>query len=293
MNTCKTVEALMERLEASTQAVLPYSRDRIKVGVDLGTAYLVVTVLNGENEPLACERLFASVVKDGVVVDFGGAQRAVSELRGRLEHRLGFELTHCAIAMPFGTDSSLKTHRYVAEGAGLEVTAVVDEPSAANAVLGIEDGVVVDIGGGTTGIAVFRGGRVAQLYDEPTGGTHMSLVLAGSRGMPFEAAEQLKTDPAQQTDIFPVLVPVMEKMATIVRRHVRFVPDDVIYLVGGTCCFPGIETVFASVTGQRVVKPANPLMITPLGIAMSCEARPGPQCPAGDSPAAVIRKGDL
>ena len=37
--------------------------------------------------------------------------------------------------------------------------AVLDEPSAANAVYEIEDGVVVDIGGGTTGLAVLKGGQ--------------------------------------------------------------------------------------------------------------------------------------
>ena len=37
------------------------------------------------------------------------------------------------------------------EGAGFEVTNIVDEPTAAAAVLKITDGAVVDVGGGTTG----------------------------------------------------------------------------------------------------------------------------------------------
>ena len=74
----------------------------------------------------------------------------------------------------------MKTHQYVAEGAGFEVTAVLDEPSSANAIYKIQDGVIVDIGGGTTGLAVIHGGKVVRTEDEPTGGTHLSLVLAGN-----------------------------------------------------------------------------------------------------------------
>ena len=62
--------------------------------------------------------------------------------------------------MPAGTESSTKTHQYVAEGAGFEVVAVLDEPSAANAVYQISDGVIVDIGGGTTGLAILKDGKV-------------------------------------------------------------------------------------------------------------------------------------
>ena len=39
---------------------------------------------------------------------------------------------------------------------GLEVVNVLDEPSAANLVLKIQDGAIVDVGGGTTGIAVIK-----------------------------------------------------------------------------------------------------------------------------------------
>ena len=62
----------------------------------------------------------ASVLQDGVVVDFTGAQRIVRELRQKLGARLDCELLNCSIAMPAGTESSIRTHQYVAEGAGFE-----------------------------------------------------------------------------------------------------------------------------------------------------------------------------
>ena len=159
----------------------------------------------------------------------------------------------------------------MAEGAGLEVTAVLDEPSAANAVYEIEDGVVVDIGGGTTGLAVLKGGRVVQTEDEPTGGTHLSLVLAGNYHIPVEEAEAIKQDYARHREILPVVRPVVEKMAAIVRRCVDKAGTDAIYLCGGTCCLTGIEGVFEKETGIRTFKPANPFLVTPTGIAMNCK----------------------
>ena len=127
------VEAFMKRVEQSERETFAPVGQKLKVGVDLGTAYIVLVVLDEENNPVACEKQAADVLRDGVVVDYLGALRIVKELKAKLEKRIGRELVNCAIAMPAGTESSVKTHQYVAEGADLEVTAVLDEPSAANA----------------------------------------------------------------------------------------------------------------------------------------------------------------
>ena len=50
---------------------------------------------------------------------------------------------------------------------------------------------MVDIGGGTTGIAIVKQGKVTYSADEATGGHH-SLTLAGNRGIGLEEAEQYK-----------------------------------------------------------------------------------------------------
>ncbi|MCI6173422.1 MAG: ethanolamine utilization protein EutJ, partial [Clostridiales bacterium] len=157
----KRIDDYMAKVSGSQQTVFP-AKGRLKTGLDLGTAYIVLVVLDENNEPVACEKQAASVLRDGVVVDYTGASRIVRELKAKLEERLGRELTECAIAMPAGTESSVRTHQYVAEGAGFEVTNVLDEPTAANSIYRIRDGVVVDIGGGTTGLAVFRDGKVVQ-----------------------------------------------------------------------------------------------------------------------------------
>ena len=64
---------------------------------------------------------------------------------------------------------------------------------------------IVDIGGGTTGLAILKGGEVVQVEDEPTGGTHLSLVLAGNYHVPFAEAEEIKQDYSRHKEILPVL----------------------------------------------------------------------------------------
>ena len=269
----KAVEAFMKQVGESETKTFPH-KGRLKTGLDLGTAYIVLVVLDEENRPVACEKQAARVLRDGVVVDYSGALRIVKELKEKLEERLGQELVECAIAMPAGTESSIKTHQYVAEGAGFEVTAVLDEPSSANAVYKIDNGVIVDVGGGTTGLAVIHDGRVVQIEDEPTGGTHLSLVLAGNYHIPFEEAEQIKQDYSRHKEILPVLKPVAEKIASIIRRYVSGKDVDTIYLCGGTCCLTGIEKIIEKETGIRTIKPENPFLVTPAGIAMNCVLEP-------------------
>ena len=121
---------LVEELQNDCAAFLVALDDEDHVA---GYAGLLV-VLDEENNPVACEKQAAQVLRDGVVVDYTGALRIVRSLKEKLEARLGTELVNCAIAMPAGTESSVKTHQYVAEGAGLEVTNILDEPSAANAI---------------------------------------------------------------------------------------------------------------------------------------------------------------
>ena len=57
--------------------------------------------------------------------------------------------------------------------------------------LGITDGAVIDVGGGTTGISILKDGRVVYTVDEPTGGTHMNLVISGAYGISIPEAEAI------------------------------------------------------------------------------------------------------
>ena len=245
-------------------------RSTVHVGVDLGTAYTVLVVLDENHQPIAGTYQFAQIVRDGLVVDFVGAVDLLRKMKSQVEEKLGFTLTSAASGYPPGVpQAEVRATANVLYGAGLDCTGLIDEPSAANTVLQITDGAIVDVGGGTTGIAVLKEGKVVYTADEPTGGTHFSLVIAGSTGSTFEEAEAMKKDPNEQTRLFPVIRPVMEKVGTIVRRHIAGHKVDRIYLVGGTCAYPGMADVIQEVTRIETVLPGNPLFITPLGIAMN------------------------
>jgi ethanolamine utilization protein EutJ len=173
----------------------------VKVGVDLGTAYTVLVVLDEHGRPLAGRYQFAQIVRDGLVVDFIGAIQLLKRMKAELEKDLGFTLDHAATTYPPGVPrAEVRATRNVLIGAGLECTGFDDEPTVANALLGLRDGAVVDVGGGTTGIAVVRDGQVVYTADEPTGGTHFSLVVAGALNLPFLEAEKVKTDPKRSRD---------------------------------------------------------------------------------------------
>jgi ethanolamine utilization protein EutJ len=230
----------------------------------------VLVVLDEQYQPIAGEYRFAQVTRDGLVVDFIGAVDLLRAMKSRVEKSLGFELTSAATGYPPGVPrAEVRATANVLYGAGLDCTSLIDEPTAANNVLQIQDGAIVDVGGGTTGIAIFKDGQVIYTADEPTGGTHFSLVIAGSTGSSFEAAEEMKKDPKEQTRLFPVIRPVMEKVGSIINRHIAGHRVDRLYLVGGTCAYPGMDRVIEEVTGVETNLPGNPLFVTPLGIAMT------------------------
>ncbi len=128
-------------------------------GVDLGTSCIVLAVLDENQQPVAGAYRYANVVKDGMIVDYLGAIQIVKELKMELEQKLATELHYCAAALPPGTETlDSGVIRHVVEAAGFEITALLDEPTAANGVLNIRNGAIVDIGGGTTGITILEEG---------------------------------------------------------------------------------------------------------------------------------------
>lgn len=74
------INNLIEDLEKRNES---YERknfnEELLVGVDLGTAYIVIVVLDKDKNPVACEMEFAQVIKDGLVVDYAGARTIVKD----------------------------------------------------------------------------------------------------------------------------------------------------------------------------------------------------------------------
>lgn len=241
----------------------------VHVGVDLGTAYTVLAVLDEAYQPLAGRYQFAQIVRDGLVVDYIGAIQLLKKMKAEIEADLGFSLEKAATTYPPGVPlAEVKATRNVVIGAGLECSEFIDEPSGANALLQISDGAVVDIGGGTTGVAIVKDSEVIHTADEATGGTHFSLVIAGALNIPFLAAEKIKTDPQHSQMVSSLVHPVMQKVGVIVARHIKPYDVETIYLVGGTSSMNGIDDVVEEMTGVKTVTPPYPMFVTPIGVAM-------------------------
>lgn len=240
-------------------------------GVDLGTACVVLAVLDENRKPVAGAYRYADVVRDGMVIDYIGAVQIVREMKKELEEKLDAELIYAAAAIPPGTDAlDGGAVKNVVQAAGFEMTALLDESTAANEVLKMENGAVVDIGGGTTGISILKDGKVVYIADEPTGGTHFSLVISGAYKKTFAEAELYKRNADNHKELIPVVKPVVEKVASIISQHIKDYDVQEISLVGGTCCLSGIEKIIEKQTGIFTHKPQNPMFVTPLGIALGC-----------------------
>ncbi|AGM98040.1 ethanolamine utilization protein EutJ [Streptococcus iniae] len=267
----KTCDTYVEAFEHAQQNPIKSKGGVYLTGVDLGTAYIVLVVLDENKKIVAGAHRHASVIRDGMVVDYMGAIQIVRDLKKSLEEQLDAELLYAAAAIPPGTDAldggAIKN---VVQGAGFELTALLDEPTAANTIVGLQNGAIVDIGGGTTGISILKDGQVVKCIDEPTGGTHFSLVVSGAYHLDFEAADAYKRDPHNHKELLGVLKPVVEKVASIITKHIEGYDLDLIYLVGGSSCLTGIESIIEKETKIKTIKPKNPMFVTPIGIAMNC-----------------------
>ncbi|WP_225351210.1 ethanolamine utilization protein EutJ [Levilactobacillus spicheri] len=252
------------------QPVRPVTaKETLRVGVDLGTSSIVMVVLDHANRVIYGNFAYDHAVRDGLVVNFMESVNILTRLKDQAEQVLGVPLTTACGAIPPGTGvGSEKIVTNVIESAGFDCRAIVDEPTAAAEFLRIQDGTVVDIGGGTTGISVFKQRKLVQVTDEPTGGFHMTLVLAGNHHWDMDTAEQAKRDRTQETEVFATVRPVVEKMAAITATTTQGQPQQPVIVVGGAINFDEFIATFSKTLGAPAYKPDFPQFVTPIGIAM-------------------------
>ena len=269
-NANKKIETMRALLNKPPASPVPAS-EPLFLGVDIGTANVVSLVIDSKGEPVCGMLDKAHVVREGMIVDYFHALKLVEKQLHQLEDNLQRPLSRVVSAVPPGTiHNNGKVTRNLLEGAGLEVLDIIDEPTAAAKTLEITDGIVVDVGGGTTGISVLKDGRVIETTDESTGGFQLDLVIAGGFGISTDEAEEKKCDPGLQKSLFPVVKPVFEKIITITRNFAQSYLPETIYLVGGTCTFPGFSQLMEKELQVPVVLPEYPLLVTPLGMAIAC-----------------------
>jgi ethanolamine utilization protein EutJ len=246
--------------------------EQLYAGVDLGTYKAIAIVIDESGTPRAASMRRTEVVRSGLIVDYAGALNTVRKLMEEIRKHSPRPIEKGATSYPPQTEyANLKTTTYILEGVGLEVLNILDEPTAANQVLKIENGAIVDVGGGTTGIAVIQDGEVVYTNDEATGGVHLSLVLAGNHKISYAEAENIKADPRKNREVLAIVQPVIEKMASIAAAYLAEFDDlEKVCLVGGSCELEGFADIFAENIGMQTFRPQTPQFITPFGIALSC-----------------------
>ncbi len=141
-----------------------------------------------------------SLPRDFIVDGHTGVKRPIGMAGQRLEVE-----THIVT----GRATFLQNTVQCVEKAGLRVEALVLEPIAtAEAVTTMDErdmGVIlIDIGGGTSDIAVFVDGSIVYSGVLPVGGNHVTRDIAIGLRTPFELAEKLKLDSGAATrDMIP------------------------------------------------------------------------------------------
>ena len=241
-------------------------------GIDLGTYKTIAIIIDETGMPRAASMRRTEVARSGLIVDYVGALNTTRDLVEEMRKHCPKPIEQGATSFPPQTEyANLKTTTHILEGVGLEVLNVLDEPTAANQVLKIENGAIIDVGGGTTGIAVIKKGEVVYTNDEATGGVHLSLVLAGNYKIAYEEAEEIKIDKKRNPEVLAIVRPVIEKVASIAATYLqKFDNLEKVCLVGGTCELEGFADIVADNIGLETFQPDIPQLITPFGIALSC-----------------------
>lgn len=263
-----STEFYLDRAARCLNATPTLPGDEFRAGVDLGTSTVVLTVVDTDGLPTYVASTPCEALRDGVIVDFGGAVDAVTNLVETAARQIGLRLATAAAGHPPGIGpAESRACRYVLERAGLECTALVDEVSAANSVLGISDGVLVDVGAGSTGVGIFLDGELVSIGDAPGGGHHLNLILAGALGTSIEEAERLKRE--HGVDFLPILRPGFERIAVSIGRLSAGYGSLPVHVAGGGLMCPGAGSVISQYLERAVVEYPHALYITPLGLAWS------------------------
>lgn len=268
MRAASPVDAFLAAAVSRLRAPAEQRDGGLRFGIDLGTATIVLTAIDESGTPIYWDFARERVVRDGVVVDFQGAVRAVAQLKRAAETALGRSIDEAATAHPPAVPlSDCRACAYVLQQAGIDCRSLVDEVSAANAVLAVRDGAVIDVGGGSTGVGVFSGGALCAVSDRAGGGHHLDLILAGALRIPVEQAEARKRE--QGADVLVILRPGVERIAESIRRQCANVCPGIIHLAGGALRIPGADAVIEQYLGWRLSSYPHAELITPFGIARS------------------------
>ena len=245
-----------------------HRKGSLRFGVDLGTATIVIAAIDSDFRPVYWNFLPCEAVRDGVVLHFAEAVAAVGALASEAASALGVEVAQASTAFPPGVaEAEARACRYVLENAGVTCRGLVDEISAAQAVLRIDDGAIVDVGGGSTGVGVVANGELVSLSDAPGGGHHLDLIVAGALRISVDEAERRKR--GGEPGLSSILRPGIERIASSIRKQIAPRTVETVHLVGGAVRVPEAPEIIGGYLGVHTLGYPHSELVTPFGIAMS------------------------
>jgi cell division protein FtsA len=226
--------------------------------------------------------------------------RGIRDPRGMLGERLGVNM-HVVTA----SAASVRNHTAAVGRSHLEVEALVVSPYASGLSCLVEDEIglgvtVIDMGGGTTGIAVFFEGNLVFTDSVPVGGIHVTNDIARGLSTPVVHAERMKTlhgnaiaSPADERETITVpqvgeeedgdvthvpksilvgiIAPRIEETFELVRNSLEASGFDKlagrrVVLTGGAAQLPGMREI-AGLILDKQVRVGKPLRISGLAEA--------------------------
>ncbi|MCI1857626.1 MAG: cell division protein FtsA [Sporolactobacillus sp.] len=255
--------------------IVAVSNENHEIGdTDIGRVISAAQVMS-----IPPEREIIDVIPQQFIVD--GVDE-IHDPRGMIGVRLEMDGT-----LITGSKTVLHNLLRCVEKSGLQVADICLQTLAVSSVALTEDeknlGVVlVDIGGGSTSVAVFDQGTLVSTFELPVGGNHMTKDVSIIKKIPLEEAEKLKiqhgaampeaTSPEDrftasrigsskkqtldQVDLAEIIEARLGELFDIVREELRRIgvsdPAGGYVLTGGVTAMPGVADLAAEKLGTNV-----------------------------------------
>ena len=256
---------------------------------------------HGRNQSEGVDRELIHCLPVGYTID---GSRGIRDPRGMYGERLGINM-HLITA----SSGAVRTLITCIQRCHLDVAALVVSPYASALSALVEDemnlgATVIDMGGGTTSIAVFYDGKLVHADSVPIGGSHVTSDIARGLSTPLAHAERMKTlygsavpAPADQHDMIDVplvgeedraqanhvprsiLVNIIQPRLEETLEHIRArleasgcdkIAGRRVVLTGGASQLQGVQELAAGVLDKQVRRGR------PLRIGGLAEATGGP-----------------
>jgi cell division protein FtsA len=159
-------------------------------GHEVGDSDVRKVLSHGRNQSETVDRELIHCVPVGYTID---GSRGIRDPRGMYGDKLGINM-HLITA----STGAVRTLVTCVQRCHLDVAALVVSPYAAALSALVEDemnlgATVIDMGGGTTSIAVFYDGKLVHADSVPIGGFHVTSDIARGLSTPLAHAERMKT----------------------------------------------------------------------------------------------------